>query len=122
MDVGVAACYQLGGGGGAGSGDGPGGESPPAPALDVVAGYHAVEPLSCADMNLVAEFLVAPGRGADQAHAARDPANADPLRRPPRSHFAALRAIGIRIPPPPASWRWRRDGACTGGGSGSGDG
>jgi hydroxylysine kinase len=93
MDVGVAACYQLGGGG-------PGGDLL-APALDVVAGYHAVEPLSLADLNLVAEFLVARVAARiilSQAHAARDPANAGYLlRRTPAAiaHFAALRAIGI---------------------------
>jgi hydroxylysine kinase len=93
MDVGVAACYQLAGGG-------PGGD-PLTPALDVVAGYHAVEPLSAADVSLVAEFLVARVAARiilSQAHAARDPANAGYLlRRTPAAiaHFAALRAIGI---------------------------
>ena len=67
----------------------------------MVAGYHAVEPLSCADMNLVAEFLVARVAARiilSQAHAARDPANAGYLlRRTPAAiaHFAALRAIGM---------------------------
>jgi hydroxylysine kinase len=93
MDVGVAACYQLGG-------DGPGGDLL-APAIDVVAGYHSVEPLSPADVDLVAEFLVARVAARiilSQAHAARDPANAGYLlRRTPAAiaHFAALRAIGM---------------------------
>jgi Ser/Thr protein kinase RdoA (MazF antagonist) len=98
MDVGVAACYQLGGGGP--PGDGPGGDLL-TPALDVVAGYHAVDPLSQADVGLVAEFLVARVAARiilSQAHAARDPANARYLlRRTPAAiaHFAALRAIGL---------------------------
>ena len=101
MDVGVAACYQLGGPGGGGPGGaGPGGDLL-TPALDVVAGYHAVEPLSAADVSLVAEFLVARVAARiilSQAHAARDPANAGYLlRRTPAAiaHFAALRAIGM---------------------------
>jgi len=97
MDVGVAACYQLGG---AGPGGGPGGDLL-APALDVVAGYHAADPLSGRDLSLVAEFLVARVAARiilSQAHAARDPANAGYLlRRTPAAiaHFASLRAIGI---------------------------
>jgi hydroxylysine kinase len=93
MDVGVAACYQLGGGGP--------GEDLLAPALDVVAGYHAVDPLSGLDLSLVAEFVVARVAARiilSQAHAARDPANAGYLlRRTPAAiaHFASLRAIGI---------------------------
>ena len=51
MDVAVAACYQLGA-------CGPAGDLL-APALDVVASYHAVDPLSGADLDLVAEFIVA---------------------------------------------------------------
>ena len=89
----MAACYQLAGGG-------PGGDLL-TPALDVVAGYHAVEPLALTDLDLVAEFLVARVAARiilSQAHAARDPANAGYLlRRTPAAvaHFAALRAIGI---------------------------
>ena len=92
MDVGVAACYQLGAGG-------PGGDLL-APALEVVAGYHAADPLSGLDAQLVAEFMVARVAARiilSQAHAARDPGNAGYLlRRTPAAiaHFAALRAIG----------------------------
>jgi hydroxylysine kinase len=92
MDVGVAACYQLGV-------RGPG-EDLLTPALDVVAGYHAVDPLSGADLGLAAEFVVARVAARiilSQAHAARDPGNAGYLlRRTPAAiaHFAALRAIG----------------------------
>jgi len=93
MDVGVAACYQLGAGGP--------GEDLLAPAADVVAGYHAVDPLSGAELSLVAEFLVARLAARiilSQAHAARDPGNrAYLLRRTPAAiaHFAALRAMGM---------------------------
>ena len=93
MDVGVAACYQLGGGG-------PGSDLL-GPALDVVAGYHAVDPLSAMDLTLVAEFMVARVAARiilSQAHAARDPGNTSYLlRRTPAAiaHFAALRAIGL---------------------------
>jgi Ser/Thr protein kinase RdoA (MazF antagonist) len=94
MDVGVAACYQLGGFGPDGfRGDVLG------PALDVVAGYHAVDPLSGADLDLVAEFIVA--RVAtriivSQANAVRQPANGGYLlRRTPQAiaQFAALRTL-----------------------------
>jgi hydroxylysine kinase len=93
MDLGVAACYQLGVGG-------PDGDLM-TPALDVVAGYHAVDPLSGADPDLVAEFMVARVAARiilSQAHAARDPGNRGYLlRRTPAAiaHFAALRAIGF---------------------------
>jgi hydroxylysine kinase len=93
MDVGVAACYQLGAGG-------PGADLL-APALDVVGGYHAVDPLSRCDLDLVAEFMVARVAARiilSQAHAARDPGNARYLlRRTPAAiaHLAALRAIGL---------------------------
>jgi len=93
MDVGVAACYQLGA-------DGPGADLL-APALEVVRGYHAVDPLSGSDLDLVAEFMVARVAARiilSQAHAARDPGNARYLlRRTPAAivHFAALRAIGL---------------------------
>ena len=91
MDVGVAACYQLGA-------DGPGRDLL-APALDVVAGYHAVDPLSGTDLDLVAEFMVA--RVAtriivSQANAAREPANGGYLlRRTPQAiaQFAELRTL-----------------------------
>jgi hydroxylysine kinase len=92
MDVGVAACYQLGVGGP--------GEDLLTPALDVVAGYHSVDPLSSAELSLVSEFVVARVAARiilSQAHAARDPGNAGYLlRRTPAAiaHFAALRAIG----------------------------
>jgi Ser/Thr protein kinase RdoA (MazF antagonist) len=95
MDVGVAACYQLG----AAGPDGPA-EDLLAPALDVVRGYHAVDPLSRSDLDLVAEFMVARVAARiilSQAHAARDPGNARYLlRRTPAAvaHFATLRAIG----------------------------
>jgi Ser/Thr protein kinase RdoA (MazF antagonist) len=93
MDVGVAACYQLGAGG-------PGADLL-SPAVDVVAGYHAVDPLSRSDAELAAEFAVARVAARiilSQAHAARDPANAGYLlRRTPAAiaHFATLRAIGM---------------------------
>jgi hypothetical protein len=98
MDVGVAACYQLGGGGTGGGGTG---EDLLAAALDVVAGYHAVDPLCASELSLVAEFMVARVAARiilSQAHAARDPGNARYLlRRTPAAiaHFAALRAIGM---------------------------
>lgn len=91
MDVGVAACYQLGA-------DGPGGDLL-GPALDVVAGYHAVDPLSGQDLDLVAEFLVARVAAriiVSQSTAARDPANSGYLlRRTPQAvaHLAALRML-----------------------------
>jgi hydroxylysine kinase len=91
LDVGVAACYQLGA-------DGPGGDLL-GPALDVVAGYHAVDPLSGPDLDLVAEFLVARVAAriiVSQSTAARDPANCGYLlRRTPQAvaHLAALRAL-----------------------------
>jgi hydroxylysine kinase len=97
--VGVAACYQLGAGGPGGS-CGSGGDLL-APALDVVGGYHAIDPLSRSDLDLVAEFMVARVAARiilSQAHAARDPGNARYLlRRTPAAiaHFAALRAIGL---------------------------
>jgi Ser/Thr protein kinase RdoA (MazF antagonist) len=91
MDVGVAACYQLGA-------CGPGADLL-GPSLDVVAGYHAVDPLPDADLDLVAEFIVARVAAriiVSQANAARDPANSGYLlRRTPQavSHLAALRAL-----------------------------
>jgi hydroxylysine kinase len=91
MDVGVAACYQLGA-------RGPDGDLL-APALDVVASYHAVDPLSAADLDLVAEFIVARVAAriiVSQWNAAREPANSGYLlRRTPQAvaHLAALRAL-----------------------------
>jgi len=93
MDVGVAACYQLGAGGAD--------ADLLAPALDVAGGYHAVDPLARCDLDLVAEFMVARVAARiilSQAHAARDPGNARYLlRRTPAAiaHLAALRAIGL---------------------------
>jgi Ser/Thr protein kinase RdoA (MazF antagonist) len=91
MDVGVAACYQLGA-------RGPGADLL-APALDVVTGYHAVDPLSDADLDLVAEFIVARVAAriiVSQANAIGEPVNSGYLlRRTPQavSHLAALRAL-----------------------------
>jgi Ser/Thr protein kinase RdoA (MazF antagonist) len=104
MDVGVAACYQLGA-------LGPGGDLL-APALDVVAGYHAVDPLSDADLDLIAEFIVARVAAriiVSQSNAALDPANSRYLlRRTPQavSHLAALRAL------PPVEIGGRLRAAC----------
>lgn len=88
MDVAVAACYQLGGG-----------SDVLGPALDVVAGYHAVDPLDVADLKLIAGLLV--GRVAariilSQWHAMREPSNRGYLlRRTPQAIelFAALRLL-----------------------------
>jgi hydroxylysine kinase len=86
MDVGVAACYQLGPG-----------PDPLAPALDVVAGYHAVDPLTTGDLTLAAEFILARTAAriiVSQWNAQREPANTGYLlRRTPQAieHFAALR-------------------------------
>jgi hydroxylysine kinase len=104
MDVGVAACYQLGA-------CGPGRDLL-APALDVVGGYHAVDPLSGAELDLVAEFLVARVAAriiVSQSTAAREPGNSGYLlRRTPQAvaHFAALRAL------PPAEIGGRLRAAC----------
>jgi Ser/Thr protein kinase RdoA (MazF antagonist) len=88
MDVGVAACYQLG-------------TAPGllAPALDLVAGYHAVQPLGAADLGLAAEFTVARVAArviVSQWNAMREPANRGYLlRRTPQAieHLAALRLL-----------------------------
>jgi len=100
MDVGIAACYQLGAASfGSGSGSGSAGGLL-APALDVVAGYHAVDPLDGVDLDLVAEFLMARVAARiilSQAHAAREPANRGYLlRRTPQAieHFDALLGLG----------------------------
>jgi Ser/Thr protein kinase RdoA (MazF antagonist) len=88
MDVGVAACYQLGTGPGL-----------LAPALDLVTGYHAVEPLGAADLDLAAEFIVARVAArviVSQWNAMREPANRGYLlRRTPQAieHLAALRPL-----------------------------
>jgi hydroxylysine kinase len=93
MDVGVAACYQLGADSQPGSGDLLG------PALDVVAGYHEHDPLDDGDLELVAEFIVARVVAriiVSQWNATREPANSGYLlRRTPQAieHFAALRAV-----------------------------
>lgn len=94
MDVGVAACYQLG----AASGQ-PGGGELLGPALDVVAGYHEVDPLDEDELELVAEFIVARTAAriiVSQWNAVREPANKEYLlRRTPQAieHFAALRRL-----------------------------
>ena len=91
MDVGVAACYQFGA---------TAGPDPLIPALDVIAGYHAVDPLGPGDPPLIGEFMLlrlAARIIVSQWNAAREPANRDYLlRRTPQAaaHFAALRAIG----------------------------
>jgi Ser/Thr protein kinase RdoA (MazF antagonist) len=75
MDVGVAACYQLG----------PDPDADPLPpALEVVAGYHAVDPLTPDELPLIAECIAA--RLAtriivSQWNAAREPANSGYLLR-----------------------------------------
>jgi hydroxylysine kinase len=88
MDVGIAACYQLGTG-----------SDVLTPALDVVAGYHAVDPLSTASLDLAAEFMVARVIAriiVAQWNAIRDPANQEYLlRSTPQAveQFAALRLL-----------------------------
>jgi Ser/Thr protein kinase RdoA (MazF antagonist) len=89
MDVAVAACYQFGSDV----------RDPLAPALDVVAGYHAVDPLHDGDLPLIGEFMLlrlAARIIVSQWNAARDPANgAYLLRRTPQAakHFGLLRAM-----------------------------
>jgi hydroxylysine kinase len=96
MDVGVAACYQLGGGPTRPAG---GDRDLLGPALDVVAGYHAIDPLDDGDLELVAEFIVTRVAAriiVSQWNAAREPANKGYLlRRTPQAieHFAALRRV-----------------------------
>ncbi|MCW2891167.1 MAG: aminoglycoside phosphotransferase [Actinomycetia bacterium] len=88
MDVGVAACYQLG-------------TAPDvlAPATDLVTGYHAVAPLGPADLALAAEFTVARVAAriiVSQWNALREPANRRYLlRRTPQAieHLTALRLL-----------------------------
>jgi Ser/Thr protein kinase RdoA (MazF antagonist) len=97
MDVAVAACYQLGASTGS---TGTSGTDLLAPALDVVAGYHAADPLRPADLPLIAEFIqlrLTARIIVSQRNAAREPANAGYLlRRTPQAieHFTAYRAIG----------------------------
>jgi Ser/Thr protein kinase RdoA (MazF antagonist) len=89
MDVAVAACYQFGADV----------RDPLAPALDVVAGYHAVDPLHDGDLALIGEFMLlrlAARIIVSQWNAARDPGNrAYLLRRTPQAveHFGLLRAM-----------------------------
>ena len=74
QDVAVAACYQLGADGTADGGS----TDLLAPALDVVAGYHAADPLRPADLPLIAEFIatrLAVRIIVSQWNAAREPAN-----------------------------------------------
>jgi hydroxylysine kinase len=88
MDVAVAACYQFGGA-----------PDPFEPSLEVVAGYHAADPLSDGDLPLIVEFMLARLAAriiVSQWNAARDPGNKDYLlRRTPQAmeHFGLLRAI-----------------------------
>jgi hydroxylysine kinase len=88
MDVGVAACYQLSTGTGMLT-----------PALDVVAGYHAVDPLDAGDLALAAEFMVARVAAriiVAQWNSTRDLANRKYLlRSTPQAieQFAALRLL-----------------------------
>ena len=95
QDVAVAACYQLGADGAAGDG----GTDLLAPALDVVAGYHAADPLRPADLPLIAEFIairLATRIIVSQWNAAREPSNsAYLLRRTPQAitQFDAYRGI-----------------------------
>lgn len=103
MDVAVAACYQLGAQDGA---------DLLAPALDVVAGYHAVDPLRPADLPLIAELIalrLATRIVVSQWNAAREPANSGYLLRrtaQAAEHFRALRAM------PPATVLARLRAAC----------
>ena len=103
MDVAVAACYQLGAQGGA---------DLLAPALDVVAGYHAVDPLRPADLPLIRELIalrLATRIVVSQWNAAREPANSGYLlRRTAQAveHFRTLRAM------PPAAVLARLRAAC----------
>jgi hydroxylysine kinase len=88
MDVGVAACYQLGTR-----------PDPLTPALDVITGYHAVDPLTTADQALAAEFIVARVAAriiVSQWNAIHHPANQHYLlRRTPQAieHLTALRQL-----------------------------
>jgi Ser/Thr protein kinase RdoA (MazF antagonist) len=89
MDVAVAACYQLGA------------WRPDflAAALDVVAGYHAIDPLRPTDLPLIRDFIelrLATRIIVSQWNAAREPANSGYLlRRTGQAieHFAAFADI-----------------------------
>jgi len=89
MDVAVAACYQFG----------TDVRDPLAPVLDVVAGYHAVDPLDDGAVALISEFMLlrlAARIIVSQWNAARDPGNKDYLlRSTPQAveHFGLLRSI-----------------------------
>jgi Ser/Thr protein kinase RdoA (MazF antagonist) len=102
MDVAVAACYQLGADG----------ADLLTPALDVVAGYHAVDPLRPADLPLIRELItlrLATRIVVSQWNAAREPGNSGYLlRRTAQAveHFRALRAM------PPAAVLARLRAAC----------
>src|SRR5215469_970514 len=90
MDVAVAACYQLGA---------QDGTDLLSPALDVVVGYHAVDPLRPADLPLIAELIalrLATRIVVSQWNAAREPANSGYLlRRTAQAveHFEAFAAM-----------------------------
>ena len=80
MDVAVAACYQLG------AAADPAGGLPDllGPALDVVAGYHAADPLRPADLPLIRELILlrlATRVIVSQWNAAREPSNSGYLLR-----------------------------------------
>jgi Ser/Thr protein kinase RdoA (MazF antagonist) len=89
MDVAVAACYQFG----------TDARDPLAPVLDVVAGYHAVDPLDDGALPLIGEFMLlrlAARIIVSQWNAARDPGNKDYLLRSTPyavEHFGLLRAM-----------------------------
>jgi hydroxylysine kinase len=92
MDVAVAACYQLG--------SDPGADLL-APALDVVAGYHAVDPLRPADLPLIAELIairLAHRIVVSQWNAAREPANSGYLLRRTAQAVEHFEALGRMAP------------------------
>ena len=93
MDVGVAACYQLG--------CRPDGATILAPASDVIAGYHAIDPLTAADLALAAEFMVARVAAriiVSQWNAVREPANRSYLLRRTPQAVGQLLALRRRRP------------------------
>lgn len=102
MDVATAACYQLGGGG----------PDFLAGAVDVVAGYHAVDPLRPAELPLIRDFIelrLATRIIVSQWNAAAEPANSGYLlRRTGQAieHFAAFGQL------PPAAVVDRLSAAC----------
>ena len=93
MDVAVAACYQLGAHG----------PDFLAAALDVVAGYHAIDPLRLADLPLIRDFIelrLATRIIVSQWNAAREPENSGYLLRRTRQateHFAIFGDIPARV-------------------------